>query len=78
MQNFLGEWILLNCRSYSYKLFMFSVVFCVLWKCRNKMAIEGVFPRSPTKILFQIASYLQKWHGLLKGADQKLINEQKK
>lgn len=31
----------------------------------NKMAIDDVFSRSLSKILFQIACCLQKWRGLL-------------
>ncbi|CAL4915284.1 unnamed protein product [Urochloa decumbens] len=41
-------------------LFSFAIVWWVLWKQRNKLRIEGVFP-TPTNSLFVISTHIQRW-----------------
>ena len=44
-----------------------ATVMWALWNARNKMAIEGVFIRSPNDIIFRINFFLQRWKVLLRG-----------
>ena len=42
-----------------------GVVSWVLWRVRNKMAIEGVVPNKPTNVLYKIISFMLHWKALL-------------
>jgi hypothetical protein len=53
----LDLWLPLGCKSYNLKFFSVSVVLWVLWLARNKMAIEGVFVRNPTKLLQKVCVF---------------------
>ena len=55
---------------------MFSIVFWGLWNLRNKMRIEGVFPRSANAVLYKCFYHLQTWRILLKPADQAILDDQ--
>ena len=83
LNDFLDTWIPLGCRDYNLKLFLFASVLWGLWTTRNKRAIEGKFPRSPTDVLFKIHAFFAavegataKWRprqtGEFGGASQKL------
>ena len=75
LNDFLDTWIPLGCRDYNLKLFLFASVLWGLWTTRNKRAIEGKFPRSPTDVLFKIHAFLQRWRVRLRSEDQdKLAN----
>ena len=41
-----------------------------LWTIRNKFTIEGVFPNTPTDILFKISILLRQWKLLTKHVDR--------
>jgi len=45
----------------------------VLWKARNKMAIEKVFPKHPVDTFYIGLSFIQKWGQLLKPNDQEKL-----
>ena len=51
-------------------LFLFAGFAWTLWVTRNKMAIEKVFPKAPTDVLYAALSLLQKWIMLLKENDR--------
>jgi hypothetical protein len=53
-QDFLDSWIPLGCGQYDLKLSLLAAVMWALWNARNKMAIEGVFVKSPTDMIFKI------------------------
>jgi hypothetical protein len=53
----LDLWLPLGCKSYNLKFFSVSVVLWVLWLARNKMVIEGVFVRNPTKLLQKVCVF---------------------
>jgi hypothetical protein len=70
LQNYLEGWVPLGCDNYKPKLFAMGVFLWILWITRNKFAIEGVCPNSPSDVLYKILSYLQRWRVLLKGSEQ--------
>ena len=74
MKDLLEECIPLGCRNYGLKCFVIAGVFCVLWNTRNKMAIEGVFIKLPTDILFKLDTILQRWGVLLREADRVILD----
>lgn len=51
-------------------LFIFAGFAWALWNTRNKMAIEQVFPKAPTDIIFIALSFMQRWSTLLKEKDR--------
>jgi hypothetical protein len=57
LQDTLDKWIPLGCVDYKLKIFVLGVV---LWALlvRNKIAIEGVAPKSPADMLYKIHSFL--------------------
>jgi hypothetical protein len=59
LQNFLDVWIPMGCDKYNLKLFLLATVMWGLWTTRNKQAIEGKFPRSPSEILFNIIAEVE-------------------
>ena len=70
-QDFLDNWILLGCRDYNAKLFLLTIVLWTIWTSRrNKRAIEGKFPTSPSELLFKINVFLQKWMVMLRDGDR--------
>jgi len=56
-------------------LFLFSAIAWSIWKTRNKMAIERIFPNNPIDILYNAISFMQKWLRLLKQSDQVKLAE---
>ena len=78
LQELLEYWLPLGVSNYSFRLFLSVIIFWVLWKCRNKMVIEGVFLAQPTKIIYKILSAFQRWRVLLKEADRHRMDEQRK
>jgi hypothetical protein len=70
LQDFFDNWSPLGCVNYNLKLFLLGVVLRVLWITRNKLAIEGVPPKSLSDLFYKIHSFLQRWLVLLGGADQ--------
>jgi hypothetical protein len=58
---------------YKIGLFVFVGLAWALWKTRNKMAIEKLFPSSPVDVIRSGVTFVQKWASLLKDADQKMI-----
>ena len=70
MADFLNCWIPLGCRDYQLKLFFFGVTTWALWVTRNKMMIEGKFPRSPIDALSKIDVFMQRWRILLRAEER--------
>lgn len=52
-------------------LFIFAGLMWAIWRTRNKMAIEKIFPRKPIETLLYGLSFLQKWEILLKEEDKR-------
>ncbi|KAF8680745.1 hypothetical protein HU200_045589 [Digitaria exilis] len=46
----------------------------VIWRTRNKMAIEK-FPNAPTEVVFYATSFLQKWKILLKEDEREKLEQ---
>ena len=67
LQDFLEHWVPTRCRQHDLKITVLATVAWALWNARNKMAIEEVFIRSPTDIIFRINFFLQRWKVLLRG-----------
>jgi len=55
-------------------LFLFAGIAWSIWRTRNKMAIEKVFPQNPIDVVYLGISYVQKWWRLLKPADQEKLS----
>jgi len=51
-------------------MFVFAGFAWTLWVTRNNMAIEKVFPKMPSDVLYGALSLLQKWMILLKEDDR--------
>ena len=47
-------------------MFVFAVFAWALWITRNKMAIEKVFPKAPSDVIYVAISLMQKWNHLLR------------
>ena len=77
LQELLEHWLLLGVFNYNFRLFLSVIIFVVLWKCRNKMMIEGIFLVRPTEIIFKVMSSFQRWRVLLKEADRNRMDEQR-
>jgi hypothetical protein len=75
LQDILDNWIPLGCSDYKFKIFVLGVVLWAIWVTRNKIAIEGVAPKSPTDVLHKIHSFLQKWRALLGAGEQKKVDD---
>jgi hypothetical protein len=58
LQDILDNWIPLGCADYKSKIFMLGVVLWAIWVTRNKIAIEGVAPKSPIDVLYKIHFFL--------------------
>jgi hypothetical protein len=54
-------------------LFLFAGFAWALWITRNKMAIEKVFPKAPTDVIYTAISLMQRWCVLLKEKDRERI-----
>jgi len=74
-QDFLDNWIPMGCKNYNAKLFLLTIVLWALWTSRNKRAIEGKFPTSPSELLFKTNAFLQRWMALLRERDKVKIME---
>lgn len=61
--------------NYNVILFSFAASAWNIWKVRNKMAFEGVFPRQPMDVIFKFLSCLQYWRTLIHGADRSHLDE---
>jgi hypothetical protein len=66
LQDFSDYWLPLGAKSYNLKLLMLAAVLWSLWTTRNKIVMEGAFPKSTTEIFFKILAVLQKWRACLK------------
>ena len=55
-------------------LFLFAGFAWTLWITRNKMAIENVFPKAPTDVIYTAVSLMQRWCVLLKEKDRERIS----
>ena len=53
--------------------FLFAGFAWTLWITRNKMAIENVFPKAPTDVIYTAVSLMQRWCVLLKEKDRERI-----
>jgi hypothetical protein len=51
-------------------LFFFAALTWAIWKNRNKMAIQTVFPSNPDVVLYNTITFLQMWRELMKDADK--------
>lgn len=51
-------------------IFLFAGFAWAIWTTRNKMAIEKVFPKAPTDVIFVALSLMQKWRVSLKEKEQ--------
>lgn len=70
MQDWHDHWLPTHDKDFSVVQFCFGVVAWNLWKCRNKMAIEKSFNKSPDSILDKIFYDIQRWKVLLKQQEQ--------
>jgi hypothetical protein len=66
LEDSFDHWLPIGCTDYIIKAFLFGVVLWGLWNVRNKLSIEGMAPKSPTDILYNILSLLQRWGVLLR------------
>lgn len=55
---------------YNLGLFSFAPLSWTLWKCRNKGAIEKIFPYQPIEVVFNFTSCLHRWCILLEKGDR--------
>ena len=53
----------------------FAAVAWTLWKIRNRMAIEKVFPNHLTEAIFKFISCLQKWRILIREDDRRRLDK---
>jgi hypothetical protein len=51
-------------------LCFFAALTWAIWKNRNKMAIQTVFPSNPDVVLFNAITFLQMWRELMKDVDK--------
>ena len=58
-----------------FTMFLFSGLAWALWKTRNKMAIEHIYPTQAMQVLHLGVSFMQKWRPLLKASDQEKMKE---
>ena len=52
------------------KFFIIAGVTWAIWRSRNKMAIEKLFPKNPLDVIRSGVAYVQKWWPLLGASDQ--------
>jgi hypothetical protein len=50
--------------------FFFVGLAWAIWKNRNKMGIEKVFPSYPAMVIYKTIKFLQMWGDLIKENDQ--------
>jgi len=74
MRELLEGWLPLGCRDYGVKMVVLAGLLWTLWNVRNKMAIEGVFLRAPTNIIFKFDSFIQRWRRLLRESDRTTLD----
>ena len=55
-------------------MFLFAGFAWALWTTRNKMAIEKIFPKAPSDVLYVAISLMQKWSHLLKEKDKECVD----
>ena len=58
-------------------MFLFAGFAWTLWITRNKMAIERQYPKTPTDILYNVLSLMQRWLLLLKEVDKWKVSQVK-
>jgi primosomal protein N' len=51
-------------------MFFFAGFAWALWNTRNKMAIEKIFVKAPTDVIYMAISFMQRWSVLLKEKDR--------
>lgn len=56
-------------------MFIFAGLMWAIWRKRNKMAIEKIFPKTPSEALLYGLSFMQKWELLLKEDDRRKLSE---
>jgi hypothetical protein len=76
LQYFSDYWLPLGAKSYSLKLLMLAAVMWSLWTTRNKIVVDGAFPKSTTEIFFKILVVLQKWRARLKQSEKAELDNQ--
>jgi hypothetical protein len=55
---------------------MLAAVMWSLWTTRNKIVVDGAFPKSTTEIFFKILVVLQKWRARLKQSEKAELDNQ--
>jgi hypothetical protein len=61
--------------SCSLLMFVFVGFAWTLWITRNKMAIEKVFPKAPSDVIYVAISLMQKWSQLLRGKNKERVDQ---
>lgn len=67
-------WVTRGGRNSNLVIFCLAAVLWSLWSTRNIYAIEGVFPKHSTDILYKIITYMQKWRALLKEGEKEMLD----
>ena len=75
LQDFLDNWIPIECPVYNLKFFLLATVMWGLWTVRNKRAIENKIPRNPCDIMLRINMFLQRWKIRLRDEDKLKLGE---
>jgi hypothetical protein len=58
-------------------MFIFSEFAWALWTTKNKVAIDKMFPKAPTDVIYVAISMMQIWSVKLKEKDQDRIMQTK-
>jgi hypothetical protein len=61
--------------SFKLSIFVFAGVAWAIWKTRNKMAIENIYPANPLEVIYSGIMFVQSWRPRLKGSDQGKVSE---
>ena len=56
-------------------MFVFAGLAWALWITRNKMAIEKVFPKTPSDVIYVVISLMQEWSHQLKEKDKERVDQ---
>jgi hypothetical protein len=61
--------------SFKLSIFVFAGVAWAIWKTRNKMAIENIYPANPLEVIYSGIMFVQSWRPRLKESDQGKVSE---